>query len=252
MNLPRILIGGILLVGLLSSQAAGQACCGVVDAEAPGITGRLTQAAEPPATSRAPRFELKEVRRVLDDLIRTSYPELSRIRYVLYTFKSKTIRFRSNVRIRSLFFGKRVYRIGVNRSVLADPPPPGALRAVLAHELAHTLYYHQRTRGQVIKTARIFFNRRAQIDFELATDLEAARRGFAGGLEEYRRWVEPRLPKAKAAGYAAKYYEAADFVLLGRVARSRPDLLLAWQPNPPRTRAEIEARWLAARARSKP
>lgn len=218
--------------------------------EGPGIAGRISQTAAPAtpaASSSASALKLEEVGAILDDLIETSYPELSGIRYVLYTFKAKTIRFRSNVRIPSLFFGKRVYRIGVNRSVLSDPPPPNALRAVLAHELAHTLYYHQRTRGQVIKTTRIFFNKQAQIDFELATDLEAARRGYAAGLAAYRTWIQPRLPK-KNGGYGSKYYEAGDFVLLGQIARAEPDLLLRWQGDPPRNTAGIKARWKAERS----
>lgn len=238
----RVLLGGILLVALLGSRSLAQGCCGPIQSDSGGISGGLVQErAEAPQ-----KLELSQVETILDDLIETSFQELKGIRYVLYTFKSKTIRFRSNFRLGSLFFGKRVYRIGVNRSVLSDPPPPAALRAVLAHELAHTLYYHQRKRGQVLKTAKIFFNKEAQVDFELATDLEAARRGFAPGLADYRRWVQPRLPKNKSAGYGSKYYEAEDFQLIGRIASERPQVLLDWQRDPPRDAAELKARWAAA------
>ncbi len=233
-------------MALLGSESLAQGCCGPIrGSDSPGIAGGLAQqsaqAPEGPA-----KLNLEQVETILDELIESSFPELKGIRYVLYKFRSKTIRFRSNFRLPSLFFGKRVYRIGVNRSVLNDPPPPSALRAVLAHELAHTLYYHQRTRGQVIKTTKIFFNKEAQIDFELATDLEAARRGFAAGLADYRRWVQPRLPQDKSAGYGSKYYEAEDFVLIGRIAKARPELLLTWQSDPPRNADELRAHWAAA------
>jgi len=243
----RFLLPGILLVALLGSESLAQGCCGPIQgSDSPGIAGGLAQS-QAQATPQAPaKLKLDEVGTILDELIESSFPELKGIRYVLYRFKSKTIRFRSNFRLPSLFFGKRVYRIGVNRSVLNDPPPPLALRAVLAHELAHTLYYHQRSRGQVLKVTKIFFNKDAQIDFELATDLEAARRGFAPGLAAYRNWVQPRLPKDKSAGYGSKYYEAEDFALIGRIAKTRPDVLLAWQSDPPRNAEELRAHWAAA------
>ena len=241
----------MLCVALLASVASGQECCGSLS-DVPvtqGISGVLA-AAEPapqetPSEQTRAELSLPEVRAVLDGLIETSYPELKGIRLVLYTFKDKTINFRSNFAISSLFFGKRKYKIGVNKKVLKDAPPPTALRAVLAHELAHTLYYHQRNRRQLIGTAKIFFNRSAQIDFELATDLVAVSRGFGPGLALYREWIQPRLPAKTAAKYAATYYDVSDFELLERVKNTHPGTLLTWLKDPPRTGEEILERMAA-------
>lgn len=244
MNTPAI---AVVLAICLSSTVHAQSCCSPVeltDRETRGLMGGLDAicAPEPAPTS----LSVEEVGAILDDLIETAYPELAGIDYRLYFFRHDTIRFRSNITVRSLLWGKRKYRIGVNRSVLADPPPPAALRAVLAHELAHTLYYHQRTRGQIIKTARIFWNRRAQIDFERATDLVAIARGFAPGLAEYRAWIRDRMPTSATAKYYETYYDVDDLALLDAVRERRPELLLDWLSNPPRTREEIEERFSAA------
>lgn len=231
-----------LLLLALAGTATAQDCCGPTPSgqeDTGGLIGGISQAQAEPGPAK---LTLEEVEAVFEDLIATSYPELAGVKYKLYTFKDKTIRFRSNISIRSLFFGKRVYRLGVNRKVLSDPPPPNALRAVLAHELAHTLYYHRRTRGQIIKTAKIFFNRDAQIDFERATDLEACARGFAPGLAEYREWIRSRMPENSAPKYGQTYYDVDELDELECVRQEQPELLRAWQDAPPRSLEEILTR----------
>jgi len=90
-----MLLGGILLVALLGSRSLAQGCCGPIQSDSGGISGGLVQErAEAPQ-----KLELSQVEAILDDLIETSFQELKGIRYVLYTFKSKTIRFRSNFRL---------------------------------------------------------------------------------------------------------------------------------------------------------
>jgi hypothetical protein len=224
----------------LAAPASAQ-CCGSGEPaqETQGLVGNL---APEPEQAAEPSLALDDVKAVFADLIATAYPELSAVKYKLYTFKAKTIRFRSNISVRSLFFGKRVYRLGVNESVLTDPPPPNALRAVLAHELAHTLYYHRRTRPQLWGTAKIFFNRDAQIDFERATDLEACARGFAPGLAEYREWIEARMPDGEKK-YGQTYYDVDELNELECIRQEQPELLQTWQADPPRSlKAILERR----------
>jgi hypothetical protein len=190
-----------------------------------------------PAVPEDTPLTMDHLQDLFEGLIALSYPELKGARYELYPFEAETIRFQSNFTAGSVLFGPRVYRLGINVAVLSDPPPPGGLRAVLAHELAHTLYYHQRGRLELVAIGRIFVDREAQIDFERATDLEACARGFALGLVEYRTWIEKEMTPETRARYYETYYTPAE---LERLAKVAPETLRGWQDAPPRGVEAIE------------
>ena len=88
----------------------------------------LLRGLDPPQQAN-PHLHPADVDAVLAALTPTAYPVPASDNYTIHPFKAKAIRFRSNFSVRSLFFGTRVYRLGVNTNVLTDPPPPNALRA---------------------------------------------------------------------------------------------------------------------------
>ena len=85
------------------------------------------------------------------------------------------------------------YVIRVNSAAALLAAPDEGKRAIIAHELAHVVYYANGNRLRLLGLIRLAspgFRER----FEKRADLEALQRGYAQGLKQYRIWLYRHVP----------------------------------------------------------
>lgn len=201
----------------------------------------LTLFAESGATASASDdLVIEKVRRIVEEVKAASFPQLRNTEIEIKLFDSPSDYFQSRFTFTSFLFAKRLRcLLKVNRNVFADGVPEDGLRAVIAHELGHALYYKSRNRLKLLGLARLIcqnFTAR----FERATDLEAIARDYAGGLKSYRRWLYGRIPANKLAEKKRNYFSPEEIDAIQLKLRLRPDLLKQWRKRPPHSLPEIE------------
>ena len=200
-----------------------------------GAAGALRQAPQAATT-----YNLALVRKLVTKVLKRSYPELKGAQIEVSEFKGgESVFFRSNFAIWRALRGKRCYRVQVNPRVYAKRPPLPALEAILAHELAHTLEYHSRTRAQLMKLVGIFLSSRRSIAFERRTDLVTIERGYAAGLASYRRWIYPLLSPKDLAKKRATYLSPAEIAWVVAKGGADPRRFEGWKASPPRSLSEF-------------
>ncbi len=146
-----------------------------------------------------------------------SYPELSGVNIDLKEFRSDSDYFQSRFNFGRFFTGRKMrYVIYVNPLVYERGCPEAALRAIIAHELAHVLYYRRRNRLQLFGLARLA-GKDFTARFERGADLEALTRGYGTGLKEYRLWLYRNIPPRKLPEKRRNYFspEEIDALISG-------------------------------------
>jgi len=222
----------LLLLACLSALAPPA----VVDA------GSLEQ---PRQRLRAMNIKPEALDRLLEDVRAASFPELRDSPLTIERFRSDTVFFMSNVDVASAFDddGPLVLQVFINDAVLQDGPGDEALRAVLAHELAHSLDYVQRDAaegpGGLLALLPMLVWPPAEEVVERRTDLVAVRRGYGVGLAAYRQWLYQRLPADAVLEKRRVYYSPLELLLLQRLQTRCPDALEAALEHPPTTAAAI-------------
>jgi Zn-dependent protease with chaperone function len=182
----------------------------------------------------------ERVQRVVDEVRQSSYPELQGISLHLQLFTSDSDYFQARFTSASFLGRKKLrYVLFVNRQLFAPPPPEDGLRAILAHELGHLVYYQSHCRLQLLSLARLATPGFAA-RFERATDLLAIERGYGSGLKAYREWLYQRIPAHKLREKQRNYFSPAEIDAVLRRLQAQPALLQRWRKQPPRSLAEIE------------
>ena len=183
---------------------------------------------------------IERVRRTVEEVRVASFPELKSTEIEIKLFDSRSDYFQSRFTFSSFLFGQRLHcLLKVNRNVFADGVPEDGLRAVIAHELGHALYYESRNRLKLLGLARLA-GKDFTARFERATDLEAIARGYGEGLKAYRRWIYGRIPANKLTEKKRNYFSPEEIDAIELKLRSRPELLKQWRKHPPRSLPEIE------------
>ncbi|MFN0111377.1 MAG: hypothetical protein ACKVZH_21140 [Blastocatellia bacterium] len=204
------------------------------------IVGLTLFAARSVMAAPADDLVIEKVRRVVEEVKTASFPQLRNSEIKIKLFNSPSDYFQSQFTFTSFLFGKRLRcLLLVNRKVFADGIPEDGLRAVIAHELGHALYYESRNRLKLIGLVRLVgkgFNAR----FERATDLEAITRDYAEGLKSYRRWLYARIPANKLTEKKRNYFSPEEIDAIQLKLHAQPELLKRWLRHPPRSLAEIE------------
>lgn len=113
----------------------------------------------------------------------------------------------------------RTYTIQYDPVVLADPPAPTAVAAVLAHELGHVQDYLAMDSDELLDFGLWYASQDPATSDELAayeraTDEKALARGCADGLAEMRTWIYAHVDGATLAEKEKDYYS--------------PDEIAAW------------------------
>ncbi|MDX2044556.1 MAG: hypothetical protein SF097_25320 [Acidobacteriota bacterium] len=183
---------------------------------------------------------IERVRRIVEEVRSASFPELKNTEIEIRLFNSQSDYFQSRFTFSSFLFGKRLRcLLKVNRNVFADGVPEDGLRAIIAHELGHALYYKSGNRLKLIGLARLI-GKGFTARFERATDLEAIARDYAEGLKSYRRWLYQRIPSNKLAEKKRNYFSPEEIDAVELKLHSQPELLKLWRKHPPRSLPEIE------------
>lgn len=192
-----------------------------------------------PARAQTPAAE--RARLLIREIQAASYPELKDARIEVKTFRSDSDYFQSRFSFGRFFTGRRMrYTVYVNPQVYAKNCPETALRAIVAHELAHIRYYRQRNRFELVGLAQLA-GKGFTARFERGADLEALARGYGEGLKQYRQWLYQNIPARKTAEKRRNYFSPEEIDALTTALQTQPSLLEYWRKHPPRNLAEIGA-----------
>ena len=186
---------------------------------------------------------IERVRRIVEEIKIASYPELANLKNAeieIKLFDSPSDYFQTRFTFTSFLFKKRLrYMLRVNRNLFASNAPDDGVRAIIAHELGHVVYYKARNRIQLLGLARLAckgFTAR----FERATDLRAISRGYSDGLKSYRLWLYRQIPAKNVMEKRRNYFSPAEIDALNLKLRAQPKLMEKWLKAPPNSLEKIE------------
>ncbi|HKR59271.1 MAG TPA: hypothetical protein VJS64_06015 [Pyrinomonadaceae bacterium] len=195
-----------------------------------------------PAVNREEEQKLNALRRtrsLVDELIASSYPELRDVDIQIKLLQGESGFFRTRFGIpQFLFGGKMRYIISVNPRVFEWHAPEVGVRAIVAHELAHILYFMQKNRLQHLSLVRLA-STKFTARFERRTDLEAISRGYSAGLKEYRQWLFHHVPNENLSEKQRNYFSPAEIDAILSSLQYRPELMNYWRKHVPRNLQEI-------------
>lgn len=191
-------------------------------------------------SSTTPQAAIEKIEGIVKEVVRTSYPELTNATIKVRAFSNTSDYFRTRFGIPQFVSGKKMeYLMMVNPQVFDRNCPESAIRAIVAHELGHVLYFSQRKRIRLLSLIRLE-SKSYTARFERWTDLQAIARGYGEGLKQYRQWLYKNVPERSLNEKRRDYFspEEIDAILLR--LRARPQLLNYWLKQVPRNLKEIE------------
>lgn len=190
-----------------------------------GTRGTVAEAA---SRTRA----LDRARVLVNEIISASYPELRSTAIRIKLFESKSDYFKARFGVPQFFLGPMQYLILVNPRVFERSAPDMGVRAIVAHELGHVLYFKARNRLKLLGLVRLA-SKMSTHRFERWADLQAISRGYGEGLKEYRQWVYQNIPASKLAAKRLTYFSPDEIDAILFASRARPDLLAYWLKHVP-------------------
>lgn len=189
------------------------------------------------AVSKANAIEI--TKQQATDIAQKSFPEIKLKKLHFKTFESDSNYFKARFSYgRFLTFQRMRHLIYVNPRVFDREAPEIGIRAILAHELAHILYYTEKNRFQLLGLARLSsgsFTRR----FERKADLEAISRGYGEGLIVYRKWLYKNIPDENLAAKRKNYFSPEEINLLLEILKKNPGAIKIWRKDVPISIDEI-------------
>jgi hypothetical protein len=160
------------------------------------------------AETAAPRaaLSLDDVRSAVSEVRAAHYPDLAGFAVRTAPLDSESDFLRASVDFRDAWKPgpKRNYLLLVSPRLLASPPSPRALRAILTHELSHIDDYARMNALQLADFAAGYALEPIRA-YERRTDETALRKGEACGLIEYRLWLYSRETGAALAAKKRDY-----------------------------------------------
>ena len=182
---------------------------------------------------------VEKTQNYLKEIIEKSYPELKNEKISVKTFKSDSSYFKSQFSVpRYLTFQKLNYTIFVNPEVYQRNAPETAVRAILAHELAHVLYYKRKNRLELLGLVSLTDNS-FNAKFERKTDLEAIARGYGEGLKMFREWLYQNVPAKNLEAKKRDYFSPEEIDLMLEILQKNPAIIEVWRKRVPRNLKEI-------------
>lgn len=177
----------------------------------------------------------------INEVIKKSYPELKAEKINVKTFKSDSNYFKSQFSVsRFLTFQKLYYTIFINPEIYKKNAPETAIRAILAHEFAHILYYKRKDRLELFGLVALSDNS-FTAKFERKADLEAIARGYGEGLKEYRQWLYQYIPEKNLKAKKRNYFSPDEIELILQILEIKPEMIDIWRENVPRNLSEISS-----------
>ena len=177
-----------------------------------------------------------DVKKLVDELLENDFPELAGKDVSYEFFESDSYFFRSRPGVGSVLnpFSKTKYIIDINRAIYDKDLPTSAAKAILAHELGHTLCYVDHGVGGMLGTLAGELSQSHQEHVERETDLVAMERGFGEGLTQYREWIYEQLDEAGLAEKQATYFTPAEIKAIDEAALDTPEIYQALAKDPPK------------------
>ncbi len=176
---------------------------------------------------------------IIAEIIKTSYPELKSVKINVRTFESPANYFQSQFSLtRFLTCQKLHYNIYVNPEAFNKNAPEEAIRAIIAHELAHVLYYSERNRLELIGLVNLI-DKGFTTKFERRADLEAIARGYGDGLIKYRQWLYQNIPAKKLSEKKRNYFSPEEIEKMLEIIKQKPVMIDVWKKKVPRNLNEI-------------
>ena len=196
-------------------------------------------AANQKAGSANPAIE--RTHKLVDEIRAASYPELRDAQIEIKTFQNRADYFRSSFSIaRFLLPGKMRYQLLVNPRVFELQAPDEGVRAILAHELGHTLYFTQRNRIELLGLARLA-GKGFTARFERWADLQAISRGYGAGLKAYRQWLYQHIPADRLAEKRRNYFSPEEIDAILVAMQKHPEQMAYWLKHVPLNLREIQS-----------
>lgn len=181
-------------------------------------------------------FAIEKTRNLLSEIVKKSFPELPDEKIKVETFESENSFFKARFSItRFLTFRKNNYIISVNPKVFSNEISDQAVIAILAHELAHILYYDGKKRFELFGLASLI-DKSFTAKFERKADLQAIKRGYGEGLIKYREWLYVHIPKKNLPEKKRDYFSLDEI----KAIMEKPEKIDFWLKNVPRNLNEIK------------
>lgn len=183
---------------------------------------------------------VERTRKNIGEIIKTSYPELKEADIRIKAFHSKSDYFKARFGVPQFFIGRMRFLVFVNPRVFELNAPREGLRAIVAHELGHVLYYRRGNRLHLVGLARLG-SKDFTARFERWADLQAISRGYGPGLSDYRRWLYENVPREKIEEKRRNYFSPDEIAAILPAIQRRPELLAYWFKHVPRNMKEIQS-----------
>lgn len=182
---------------------------------------------------------IAQTQTIITEIVAKSYPELKDAKIRIKKFDSKADYFQSQFSLtRFLTCQKMRYNLYVNPEVFNKNAPEEAIRAILAHELAHVFYYSERNRFELLGLVSLI-NKGFTAKFERRADLEAIERGYGEGLIKYREWLYQNIPAKSLAAKKRNYFLPEEIEKMLEILKRKPEMIEVWKKNVPRNLDEI-------------
>ncbi len=176
---------------------------------------------------------IDRTRKIVDEIVASSYPELKNVLIEIKTFQSESDYFRSSFSMsRYVSFRKMRCVIYVNPEVYQRNAPEIGIRSIIAHELAHAIYFTEHNRLKMLGLAGLLtpgYTSR----FEHRADLEAISRNYGAGLRDYREWLYKNVPANKLVEKKRNYYSPGEVDIIIEILKRDPDKIKVWLKNVP-------------------
>jgi Zn-dependent protease with chaperone function len=234
------------LLGFLLITAIGlQACLVEIPTARAGAVRAIEASKALPGDSRVQQPEAKialaRAFLLISEIKVLAYPELRGVRIQEKLFESKSDYFRARFALPPFFNGRQMrYLIFVNDQVFKRQAPTAGVHAIIAHELAHVLYFSQRNRLQLLGLVRLA-TKGFTARFERWADLQAIARGYGAGLKEYRQWLYRNIPARSLEEKKRDYFSPEEIDAIVAATQKRPELFAYWFKHVPMNLKEILA-----------
>lgn len=213
------------------------------------LCGLQTVAAQSNETNATPTIAARQdsakagerTRELVNKIVKASYAELSGATIRIKVFYSKSDYFKGRFGIPQFFFARMRYLVFVNPLVFELQAPEAGVRAIIAHELAHVVYFKKRNRVRLLGLVRLT-SKQFTARFERGADLKAISLGYGEGLKEYRRWLYQNVPASRLADKQRNYFSPAEIDAILSASRKRPELLEYWLEHVPLNLNQILAK----------
>ena len=222
---------------ILSTLLAFQSISALVD---PGCIPACARdrAPERQATKGYASDALNRTRALVDQIIAASYPDLKEADIRIKAFRSRSDYFKARFGFPQYFFTRMRYVVFVNPRALELQAPEAGVQAIIAHELAHVVYFKKRNRVRLLGLVRLT-SKQSTARFERWADLKAISLGYGEGLKEYRSWLYGNVPASKLPDKQRNYFSPQEIDAILSASRKRPELLEYWLKHVPLNLSEI-------------